>query len=36
MLLMNWLSQKQPMIESAIFGAEFVTMKLGMNALQGI
>jgi hypothetical protein len=29
MLLIKWLSQKQPMIESSVFGAEFVAMKLG-------
>jgi hypothetical protein len=34
--LINWLSQKQPTIESSVFGAEFVAMKLGMEALQGI
>jgi hypothetical protein len=33
MSLINWLSQKQPTIESAVFGAEFVAMKLGMEAL---
>jgi hypothetical protein len=32
MLLINWLSQKQPTIESSVFGAEFVAMKLGMEA----
>jgi hypothetical protein len=36
MLLINWLSQKQPTIESSVFGAEFVAMKLGMEVLQGI
>jgi hypothetical protein len=36
MLLINWLSQKQPTIESSVFGAEFVAMKLGVEALQGI
>jgi hypothetical protein len=36
MLLINWLSQKQPTIESSVFGAEFVAMKLGMEALWGI
>jgi hypothetical protein len=36
MLLINWLSQKEPTIESSVFGAEFVAMKLGVEALQGI
>ncbi len=36
MLLINGLSQKQPTIESSVFGAEFVAMKLGMEALRGI
>jgi hypothetical protein len=36
MLLINWLSQKQPTIDSSVFGAEFIAMKLGMEALQGI
>ena len=36
MSLINWLSQKQPTIESSVFGAEFVAMKLGVEALQGI
>jgi hypothetical protein len=36
MSLINWLSQKQPTIELSVFGTEFVAMKLGMEALQGI
>ncbi len=36
MLLIDWLSQKQPTIESSVFGAEFVAVKFGMEALQGI
>ena len=36
MLLNNWLSQKQPTIESSVFGTEFVAMKLGMEVLRGI
>jgi hypothetical protein len=36
MLLINRLSQKQPTIESSVFGAEFVAMKLGMEVQQGI
>ncbi len=36
MSLINWLSQKQPTIELSVFGAEFVAMKLGMEALRGI
>jgi hypothetical protein len=36
MLLINWLSQKQPTIEPSVFGAEFVAVKLGLEALRGI
>ncbi len=36
MSLIKWLSQKQPTIESSVFGAGFVAIKLGMDALQGI
>ena len=36
MMLINWLPQKQPTIESSVFGAEFVAMKLGMEVLRGI
>jgi hypothetical protein len=36
MSLINWLSQKKPTIELSVFGAEFVAMKLGVEALQGI
>ena len=36
MSLIKRLSQKQPTIESSVFGAEFVAMKLGVEALQGI
>jgi hypothetical protein len=35
-LLINWLSQKQPTIESSVFGAEFVAMMLGVEVLWGI
>jgi hypothetical protein len=31
MLLINWLSQKEPAIESSIFGAEFCAMKLRLS-----
>jgi hypothetical protein len=36
MLLINWLSQKQPKTESPVFGAEFVAMKLDVEALQAL
>ena len=32
----NWLSRKQGTIETSVFGAEFVAMKIGMEALRGI
>ena len=31
-----WLSKKQATIETAVFGAEFVAMKIGMEAVRGI
>ena len=34
--LVTWLSKKQPMIESSVFGAEFVAMKIGMETLHGL
>ena len=36
MSLINWLSQKQPTIESSVFGAECVAVKLGVEVLRGI
>jgi hypothetical protein len=36
MLLITWLLQKQPTIVSSVFGAEFIAMKLVVEALQGI
>ena len=34
--LINWLSKKQATIEGSVFGAEFVAMKIGVEALRGI
>ena len=31
--LVNWLSKKQATIETSVFGAEFVAMKQGVEAL---
>ena len=36
MALINWLSKKQPTVESAVFGSEFVAMKHGVETLRGI
>ena len=36
MVLITWLSIKQPTIESFVFGVEFIAMKTGMEALRGI
>ena len=36
MALINFLSKKQPTVESAVFGAEFVAMKHGVETLRGI
>ena len=32
----NWLSKKQGTIETSVFGAEFVAMKVGMEAMRGL
>ena len=34
--LVNWLSKKQATIETSVFGAEFVAMKQGMEAVHGL
>ena len=34
--LINWLSKKQATIDGSVFGAEFVAMKTGVEALRGI
>ena len=34
--LIDWLSKKQPTVESSVFGAEFVAMKNGVETLRGI
>ena len=31
-----WLSKKQPTVETSVFGAEFVAMKVGVEALRGL
>ena len=34
--MINWHTKKQATVEGAVFGAEFVAMKLGVKALRGI
>ena len=34
--LVNWLSKKQATLETSVFGAEFVAMKQGVEALRGL
>ena len=34
--LIQWVSKRQPTIETSVFGAEFVAMKHGVDTLQGI
>ena len=34
--LVNWLSKKQATIETSVFGAKFVAMKKGMEAVRGL
>ena len=36
MALINWHSKKQATIETAVFGAEFVALKTGVETLRGI
>ena len=36
MAMINWCSKKQSTIEGAVFGAEFVAMKHGVETLRGI
>ena len=36
MVLIAWLSKNQPTVESSVFGAEFSTMKSGMEHLRGL
>ena len=34
--LVHQLSKKQPMIETSVFGAKFVAMKIGLETLRGL
>jgi len=34
--LISWLSKKQATVETSVFGAEFVAMKIGVEALRGL
>ena len=34
--LIQWISKKQATIETSVFGAEFVAMKIGMESLRGL
>ena len=34
--LVNWISKKQATIETSVFGADFVAMKQGMEAVRGL
>jgi len=34
--LIQWSSKKQPTIETSVFGAEFVAMKIGIETVRGI
>ena len=34
--LVQWLSKKQSTVETSVFGTEFVVMKQGIDALQGL
>jgi hypothetical protein len=34
--LIQWISKRQPTIETSVFGTEFVAMKHGIEALRGL
>ena len=34
--LVQWFSKKQSTVETSVFGAEFVAMKQGIDALRGL
>ena len=34
--IVSWMSKKQSTIETSVFGAEFVAMKIGVEALRGL
>ena len=34
--IIQWLSKRQPTVESSVFGAEFVAMKHGIETVRGI
>ena len=34
--LVQWFSKKQSTVETLVFGAEFVTMKQGIDAVRGL
>ena len=34
--LINWVSKRQPTIETSVFGAEFVALKHGMETCRGL
>ena len=36
MALIGWYSKKQPTIETSVFGAEFVAMKVAMEYMRGL
>ena len=36
MALIQWLSKKQPTIETSVLGVEIVAMKHGMETLRGL
>ena len=36
MALIDWISKEQAMIETSVFGAEFVVMKHGIEKLRGL
>ncbi|KAL7529926.1 hypothetical protein ACHAXR_003229 [Thalassiosira sp. AJA248-18] len=36
MSLIQWLSKRQPTLETSVFGAEFVAMKHGIESVRGL
>ncbi len=36
MAMIDWVSKKQPTVETSVFGAEFVSMKFGIEKARAL
>ena len=36
MAMMDWVSKKQPTVETSVFGAKFVSMKFGIEKARAL